>query len=126
MANILLIEDDDINIELYRVYLENSGHDVTVCTDGMSGLETMLQLIPDLVILDYMLPGLNGNQVYQEMKKIISTKNIPVILVTAFTLTAEYCDKFPELPRDCFLFKPIKFTTLTKKINELLTSQTEK
>lgn len=125
MARILLIEDDPINIELYKVYLENNGHEIIVCTNGNTGIDTMLTQIPDLLILDLMLPDMSGDEIYDMIKKIPSVQNIPVILVTAFVHVNQYVDKFPRLPKKCFLHKPIIFPYLIKLIDELLTIETE-
>lgn len=125
MPKLLLIEDDKVNIELYQTYLKNSGFDISVCMDGVTGLETMLQEIPDLVILDYMLPEMNGSEVYKQMQKLISVKDIPVILVTALAYPGQVKKAFKGLPSKCILHKPIKFPSLIQLIKELLILQTE-
>lgn len=126
MARICLIEDDKINIELYESYLRNFDHQIIVCTNGKTGIEVVKDALPDLIILDLMLPDMLGSKVYQELQKNACTKSIPVILVTAVTYTPEYKDKFKGLPEKCFLTKPIKFRTLISLISELLISQNGK
>lgn len=80
MAKILIIEDDADIAAIERDYLELSGYEVTVCTDGKKGLETALKLDFDLLLLDLMLPGADG---FTICKSVRDKKDIPIIMVTA-------------------------------------------
>jgi len=80
---ILCIEDEPEMIELMRLILSRKGYQVTGATGGQAGLEKMQQELPDLVLLDLMMPDMGGWEVYQQMKVDEKLKEIPVIIVTA-------------------------------------------
>ncbi len=80
MKSILIIEDDTYIAELERDYLEANGYDVEIETDGIQGEKTALKEDYDLIILDIMLPGINGFEICRHIRQ---EKNVPVIIVTA-------------------------------------------
>lgn len=82
MHHILLVEDDPMLTELYETKLEMEGYQVTVVTDGEAGLKQAKKLKPDLILLDIMLPKLNGFAVLKELKANRGTVTIPVIVLT--------------------------------------------
>ena len=80
---ILCIEDEPEMIDLIRLILERRGFNVQGAAGGMEGIKRVRELHPDLVLLDLMMPDIDGWEVYQQMKADESTRNIPVIVVTA-------------------------------------------
>lgn len=80
--HILLIEDDPMLTELYQTKLEMDGFQTTIATDGETGLKQAKKLKPDLILLDIMLPKLNGFAVLKELKGNRGTAAIPVIVLT--------------------------------------------
>ena len=80
MGKVLIIEDEVSIAELERDYLEISGFEVDISTDGKEGLEKALSEDYDLVLLDLMLPGLDG---YEICRRIRATKEIPIVMVSA-------------------------------------------
>ncbi len=83
MKKILCIEDDIDMLELFSVLLSKHGFNVKMATKGQDGLDLIRQDKPDLVILDIMMPVMDGWQVYQQMKDDETTRDIPTIVVTA-------------------------------------------
>lgn len=81
-VKILIIEDDLFIRELYERQLSLEGYDVSTAEDGEIGLNNLNQSIPNLVLLDIMLPKVSGLDVLRTMKSKDETKNIPVILLT--------------------------------------------
>ena len=81
--HILCIEDEPEMIDLIRLILGRRGFDVIGAAGGKEGLEKALQKPPDLILLDLMMPDMDGWEVYQQIKADDKTKNIPVIVVTA-------------------------------------------
>ena len=79
---ILFIEDEEIIIELLQKKLSDVGYDVTVARDGLSGLEKMKEISPDLVLLDIVMPKMGGFEVMEEMNKDSELKKIPVIIIS--------------------------------------------
>ena len=83
MQRILCIEDDPDMIDLIRLILERRGFIVEGAESGKAGLQAMQAAPPDLVLLDLMMPDMDGWDVYQKMKADAITRNIPIIVVTA-------------------------------------------
>jgi DNA-binding response OmpR family regulator len=80
---ILCIEDDAEIIDLMRVILNNKGFDVLGAVNGTEGLKVIESEHPDLILLDLMMPGIDGWEVYQQMKANEAMRDIHVIIVTA-------------------------------------------
>lgn len=81
-THILLVEDDPMLTELYQTKLEMEGYQVSVATDGEMGVSLASSLSPQLILLDIMLPKLNGFEVLKALKKDPATSGIPVIVLT--------------------------------------------
>src|SRR5262245_58707863 len=82
-TTLLVIEDDPDIVELLRYNLEREGFRVLVATDGEKGLVEATRLQPELVLLDLMLPGLDGLEVCRRLRTLESTRGIPVLVLTA-------------------------------------------
>ncbi|KXK12820.1 MAG: response regulator receiver protein [Chloroflexi bacterium OLB14] len=83
LKRILCIEDETEMIDLIRLILSRKGYDVQGATGGIEGIKQVRQTKPDLVLLDLMMPDMDGWEVYQQMKADPATRDIPVIVVTA-------------------------------------------
>lgn len=79
---ILLVEDDTMIGSIYKAKFEADGFNVLIALDGASGLALAKKEKPDIIMLDVILPGLDGFSVLEEVKKDKTTKNIPVIMLT--------------------------------------------
>ena len=82
MAKILLVEDDAILVEMYQAKFELEGHDVRIATNGEDCLKLLETFEPELILLDILMPKLNGFHVLKEIKKQPNLRQIPVILLT--------------------------------------------
>jgi len=80
---VVCIEDEPEMIDLVKLILTRRGYEVTGAMGGREGLEAIAQIQPDLVLLDLMMPDMDGWEVYQQMKADERMKDIPVIIVTA-------------------------------------------
>jgi two-component system alkaline phosphatase synthesis response regulator PhoP len=80
---ILLIDDDPDFVEAVRVIVENGGYDVRIAYDGAEGLEAVAKEKPDLIVLDVMMPVMNGHEACAKLKADPQTAKIPIILLTA-------------------------------------------
>lgn len=80
---ILLVDDDPDFVEAVKVIVENGGYQVQVAYDGKEGLEAVKEYKPDLIVLDVMMPVMDGHATCAALKKDPATKEIPVILLTA-------------------------------------------
>lgn len=113
----ILIVDDDINIcELLRLYLEKDGFQTEIVTDGIKAIEAFNSVNPDLVLLDIMLPGLDGWQICREIRK---TSQTPIIMLTA---KGETFDKVLglELGADDYITKPFETKEVIARIKAVL------
>ena len=89
MSRILVIDDDQAIAELVKVNLELLGHHVTTAHDGIKGLALAQQNRPDLVVLDVMMPDLDGFTVCQRLRQNPSTHPIPILMLTALGMTKD-------------------------------------
>ena len=83
MADILIADDDDILVDFIRFRLEGAGHTVTAAPDGEVLLEMVANRSPDLIVLDAMMPIVSGMEVLIALKRVATTRAIPVIMLTA-------------------------------------------
>ncbi len=113
----IMIVDDDINIcELLRLYIEKEGFEAAIANDGESALKMFEGFAPDLILLDIMLPGLDGWQVCREIRK---KSACPIIMLTA---KGEVFDKVLglELGADDYVVKPFETKEVVARINAVL------
>lgn len=116
MAKILIV-DDDINIsELLRICLEKEGYETVIANDGLTAISTFKDETPDLVLLDIMMPKVDGWQVCREIRRV---SNIPIIMLTA---KSETFDKVLglELGADDYMVKPVESKELIARIKAVL------
>ena len=120
---ILCIEDEEEMIDLIRLILTRRGFDVRGANGGKEGLEIIRTEHPDLILLDLMMPDMDGWEVYQQMKADDATKNIPVIVVTA---KAQSIDKVLGLhiaKVDDYIAKPFSPQELLNSVDNVLGKQ---
>ena len=119
MSQILVVEDDPDIAELIRHYLEKSGHAVQVLGSGGAVLPKVRGERPDLIVLDLMLPGLDGLMVCQALRSDPLTGAIPIIMVTA---RGDEADRIAglELGADDYVTKPFSAKELAARVSALL------
>ena len=120
IKNILCIEDEPEMIDLIRLILNRHGFDVQGADGGREGLEKVKKNPPDLVLLDLMMPDVDGWEVYQQIKADEKTKHIPVIVVTA---KAQNIDKVLGLhiaKVDDYISKPFSPQALLESVQKVL------
>ncbi len=121
MARILSIEDDVDLQQVVAYALKKKGWEVIFAYDGKDGLEKAVELKPDLILLDMMLPGLNGIEVITELKAGTTTRAIPVIVMTAYPSDAQFLESVAvAMGAVKYLAKPVRIDALIKTIEELL------
>jgi DNA-binding response OmpR family regulator len=117
---ILCIEDDVDMLDLFRVLLTRHGYDVQCVTKGQEGLDAIRTEKPDLVILDIMMPGMDGWQVYQQMKDDEVTRNILTIVVTAKSMLIDKVLGLEIAKVDDYIGKPFNPQELLDSIARVL------
>ncbi len=115
---ILIIEDEPKNIKLERDILEVAGFNVLVAEEATTGIRIAEEEQPDLIIMDYQLPGMNGQEAQAILKKNEKTKNIKVVFVTA-SVTKE--EKLKLEDTGCLVFgKPIDTRTFADSMRRII------
>lgn len=119
MQKILVVEDDDDIRELIAFNLEMSGYKIIKCDNGEDAIIAALKEIPDLVLLDVMLPGIDGFEVCRKIKKNQSLKDIPIIMLTARTDDDDIITGL-ETGADDYITKPFRPKVLMARVKTAL------
>ncbi|MDP3998659.1 MAG: response regulator [bacterium] len=122
---ILLVEDDPSLSQIYKTELELDGFDVQTADNGETGLATARNGGLSLILLDIVLPKLNGLAVLEELKKDASTKNIPVIIITNFGQEDNIKKAFALGTEEVVLKYQTTPAEVVKKIKEILAKQSK-
>jgi two-component system response regulator RpaA len=119
LARILVIDDDHAIAELVKVNLDLLGHQSTVAHDGIKGLALAQQNSPDLIVLDVMMPDLDGFTVCQRLRQNPATREIPILMLTALGMTKDKVSGF-DAGADDYLVKPFEIPELQVRVRALL------
>jgi two-component system phosphate regulon response regulator PhoB len=118
-GNVLIIDDEKDLIELVRYNLEKEGYRVTSACDGESGLEAAIQSLPDIVLIDLMLPGIDGLEVCRRLRSESRTAQIPILMLTAKSAETDRIVGL-ELGADDYVTKPFSPRELAARIKAIL------
>ncbi|MGD8442777.1 MAG: response regulator, partial [Desulfobacterales bacterium] len=117
--NVLIVDDEPLNVKLFASILSVDGYDIIRAFNGEEALEKVNEACPDLILLDIMMPGIDGFEVTRRLKGCVETKDIPIILITASD-NADYKVIGYEAGADEFLNKPVKAPELKSRVKSLL------
>jgi twitching motility two-component system response regulator PilH len=119
MALVLIVDDSPTEVHVIRTFLENNGFETDAANDGEEGLAKARHLQPDLVIMDIVMPGMNGYQATRELSKDPHTANIPVLMVTT---KGNETDRIWGLRQGAidYLVKPVSEQQLVEKVRAVL------
>ena len=120
---ILIVDDDDITLRLLRDVATRLGYAVLLAENGMEALEIVVEMPPDLIILDLMLPGMNGMELLKRLRSHEDTAAIPIIMVTASSEQKNMFESW-DLGADDYIFKPFQLKVLEARINAILARST--
>ena len=118
-AKIFIVEDEEDIIELLRHNLAREGYQVFTATTGEEAIKNVPSRMPDLVLLDLMLPGIDGLEVCRELKRAPQTAGIPIIMVTAKGEESDIVAGL-ELGADDYIIKPFSLKVLIARVRSLL------
>jgi two-component system sensor histidine kinase/response regulator len=118
-AKVLIVEDSQESIDLLVYFLKPAGYEITTAADGIEAIQMIEKSLPDIILLDIMLPRVDGFQVCERLKKNDRTFHIPVIMITALK---ELKDKIRALEAgaDDFISKPFDSVELLARVKSLL------
>ncbi len=119
MKKVLIIEDEKDLAELLAFNLEKEGYASTCIYDGKQGLELALTLLPDLILLDLMLPGLLGTEVCKALRKDQRTAHIPIIMITAKGDEIDRVVGF-EVGADDYIVKPFSMREVSLRVKAVM------
>ncbi len=121
MARVLVIEDDDAISHLLRLVLESEGHEVLLADDGSRGIAVARRRAPDVVILDIMMPFMDGFAVLEALREDDRTVTIPVLMLTA-NQTEAVEERCYRLGAQAFVRKPFDPGILLGTVKDLVTA----
>lgn len=116
---ILVIEDNEQNLYLVRFLLERHGYEVIAARDGEKGIQTAIQQVPDLILLDIQLPVMDGYAVAARLKESAVLARVPIVAVTSYAMAG---DREKTLASGCsgYIVKPINPDTFMDEIEAFL------
>lgn len=119
MAQILIVDDSPTEIHVVRSILEKLGHTVETAPDGESGVERARELKPDLILMDVVMPGMNGFQATRKISKDPEIGDIPVIMVTSKDQETDRVWGLRQGAKD-YITKPVAEGELVEKVKSIL------
>lgn len=118
-CSILIVDDNEQNLELLLAYLEELGCELRTARDGVEAVEAVAAKLPDLVLLDVMMPRMSGFQACARIKKSPASAGVPVVMVTALNEVSDV-ERSVECGADDFITKPVNRLELLTRARSLL------
>ncbi len=119
-VNILVVDDYAENVELLEELLAADGYEVSTASDGDEALQRVKETHPDLILLDIMMPKMDGYQVCEALRAKDDTKEIPIIFVTAKTEVKDWTHAIFNIGVNSYITKPINPKKLLDKVKSVL------
>ena len=120
MAKILVVDDEEKLVDLYKDMLSKEGFNVITATNGREGLKLAEKEIPDLILLDVMMPGMDGGTTARILLENVKTKNIPIIFLTSIVTKEEEAEQEGQIGGRQFISKFSDREDILKKVNDAL------
>jgi CheY-like chemotaxis protein len=119
MATVLVVEDNDMNMQLVEYLLEEGGYTIVKATSGEEALRLTGESVPDLILMDIHLPGLDGLSVVRQMKEDVRTSGVPILALTAHAMRGDR-DRFLQAGCDGYISKPIDVKSFIPSLEQYL------
>ncbi|NGP52743.1 response regulator [Thioalkalivibrio sp. XN8] len=119
MALVLIVDDSPTEVHVLGGYLKKHGFDIAAAADGREGIDKARILSPDLILMDVVMPGMNGFQATRELARAPDTASIPVVMVTTKGLETDRIWGLRQGARD-YLVKPVSEAQLVAKVRAVL------
>ena len=121
MAKILVVDDSPTEVHVLQTILEKNGHEVVVADSGEAGIQMAKEVLPDLVLMDVVMPGMNGFQATRQLTRQSETAKIPVIIVTTKDQETDKVWAKRQGAKD-YIVKPVQEKGLIEHVNMVLSS----
>lgn len=118
---IVVVEDEPAITDLIAHILTEADIDVITCNTGHKGLATIFDVKPNMIILDIMLPGISGWEIYDQVREDVELKDTPVLVLSVTSKEAfEQRETFRGSEIDAFMSKPFEMVTLKRVVREMI------
>jgi CheY-like chemotaxis protein len=119
MTTILLVEDNEFNRDMLSRRLIRKGFSILIAENGISGLKTAREALPDLILMDVSLPDIDGLEITRQLKADPQTKRIPIIVITAHAMVGDRQQSIAA-GADDYHMKPVQLAALLSQIQALV------
>ena len=123
MPTVLVVEDNEMNMQLVEYLLEEGGFQILKASSGEEALKLTNENVPDLILMDIHLPGMDGLSVVKKMKESDRTNRIPILALTAHAMRGDR-DRFLQAGCDGYISKPIDVKTFVPSIQRYIRAET--
>ena len=120
MPRILIIDDDADLVQILSIALGNAGYETATAGDPASGFETCRKVKPDMILLDYHMPGNTGAHLFETLRRNNATARTPILFMSAIASAEQVLAEVDEPALSRFLSKPVQITRLLHTIEEML------
>ncbi len=121
MAKVMIVDDSPTEVHVLQTMLTKNGHEVVVATSGEEGVEMAKAEMPDLILMDVVMPGMNGFQATRQISKNAETSAIPVIMVTTKDQETDKVWAMRQGAKD-YIVKPVQEKALVEHVNMVLSA----
>lgn len=118
MKTVLIVDDNIKNLDLFKDFVESWGYETVTAQQGKDAISLAERYLPDIILLDVMLPGMSGYEVCRELKENTKTQHIPVVMITVLNDIAERIHGY-KIGADQFLVKPVDYNELHAILDSL-------
>ena len=119
MAHVLIVDDSPTEVHVYKTMLEKNGHQVSVAENGEQGVLMAKDILPDAVLMDVVMPGMNGFQATRQLSKNDTTRHIPVIIITTKDQETDKVWGMRQGAKD-YIVKPVNENDLISRVTAVL------
>jgi len=119
MAHVLIVDDSPTEVHVYKTMLEKNGHQVSVAENGEQGVLMAKDILPDAVLMDVVMPGMNGFQATRQLSKNDITGHIPVIIITTKDQETDKVWGMRQGAKD-YIVKPVTENDLISRVTAVL------
>ena len=126
MAKVLIVDDDFEIVAILKEILKKDGHEVDSAVEPVDGMKKARALKPDLIILDYHMPGTTGAHLFESLRRNQASHETPIIFMSGEASPAQVLSEISDDAGSCFLAKPVPIDEFREAVREMLTHAPKK